>query len=94
MVFPYLARVTNPPGLNTRDGHEAYTVSSPGQLKCMYVWLCAYYMYYLYTTANSASSASTDVEGDKGNVAQYAPKNILNLSVNNNIVQVVLQTRP
>ncbi|XP_064402376.1 uncharacterized protein LOC135348079 isoform X9 [Halichondria panicea] len=35
------ARVTNPPDLNTRDGHEAYTVSSPGQLKCMYVWLCA-----------------------------------------------------
>ena len=33
--------MTNPPDLNTRDGHEAYTVSSPGQLKCMYVWLCA-----------------------------------------------------
>ena len=75
VVFPYLARVTNPPDLNTRDAHEAYTVSSPGQLKCMYVWLCAHYMYYLYTTADSASSASTDVEDDKGNVAQYAPKN-------------------
>ncbi len=59
---------------------------------CVVVCLCAYYMYYLYTTADSASSASTDVEGDKGNVTQYAPKN--NLPVNNDIVQVVLQTRP
>ena len=56
---------------------------------CVVVCLCAYYMYYLYTTADSAS---TDVEGDKGNVTQYAPKN--NLPVNNDIVQVVLQTRP
>ena len=47
-------------------------------------------MYYPYPTADSASSASTDVDEDKGNVAQYA-KNIL--SVNNDIVQV-LQTRP
>ncbi len=31
-------------------------------------------MYYPYTTADSASSASTDVEEDKGNVAQYAKK--------------------
>ena len=41
---------------------------------CVIVCLCAYYMYYLYTTADSASSASTDVEEDKGNVAQYAEK--------------------
>ena len=69
--------------LNTRDGNEAYTVSSPGQLKCLCAWLCAHYIYYPYTTADSAS---TDVEEDKGNVTQFA-KNWLDL-------QVVLQTRP
>ena len=62
--------------LNTRDGNEAYTVSSPGQLKCLCAWLCAHYIYYPYTTADSAS---TDVEEDKGNVTQFA-KNWLDLS--------------
>ncbi len=57
---------------------------------CVVVWLCAYYMYYLYTTADSASSASTDVEEDKGNVAQYAKKEQTYIFIHD--VQV-LQTR-
>ena len=63
----FLARVTNPPDLDTRGGHEAYTVSSPGQLKCLCSWLCAHYVHY-----TTADSASTDVDEDKGNVTQYA----------------------